>query len=497
MSGSNAAAVWDGVFATPDPWSYDDGYEQQKRAHLLQLTPRTAVHALEVGCAEGHFTVTLAAVVQRVTALDVSRIALERAAARCSHLSNVAFHWGDAFEELPPGPFDAIVCSEVLYYARNRFVLDRMLERLAARLTPAGHLIVAHPHVVADDRSRTGFDFHEVGTQFIGQRLHRVGRLRLTAELETELYRMQVFRKSTPNDRADSPVERNTAQHGLQPTDRAWPFVKWGGCDVTAAEARHLWRSPRIPVLMYHRIAESGPAGLAAYRVSPERFREQLSFLRREGYRSISLPEAVRLLAEDAPPAGRFVVFTFDDAYVDFIEQAWPLLREHGFTATVFVPVSWVGIRAEWDRRYGEPAPIMTWDQIRRVHQEGASIGSHAADHRRLIGLTGEHEVVDSIESIGREIGARPDVFSFPFNAADDAAREAVAAAGYQCAVLGPGLLDGRSDPSAIPRQEVYGSYGIAEFAALLSGLEPAALPARIWYRWQRAIRDRRTYTDF
>ena len=49
-------------------------------------------------------------------------------------------------------------------------------------------------------------------------------------------------------------------------------------------------RAPRpLPILMYHRIAQSGSSELARGRVSPRRFAEQLRFLQDRGYRSVSL----------------------------------------------------------------------------------------------------------------------------------------------------------------------------------------------------------------
>jgi tRNA/tmRNA/rRNA uracil-C5-methylase (TrmA/RlmC/RlmD family) len=83
---------WDQTFALPDPWAYNSDYEVVKRAQTLSLLPEEPfAEALEVGCAEGHFTVGLAAKVQRLTSIDISSRALKRAGDRCAALQNVAF----------------------------------------------------------------------------------------------------------------------------------------------------------------------------------------------------------------------------------------------------------------------------------------------------------------------------------------------------------------------------------------------------------------------
>ena len=53
-------------------------------------------------------------------------------------------------DELPAG-FDLIVCSEVLYYIGDGADLRRFARRLAAALTPGGHLLVTHAKAVVDD----------------------------------------------------------------------------------------------------------------------------------------------------------------------------------------------------------------------------------------------------------------------------------------------------------------------------------------------------------
>lgn len=93
-----------------------------------------------------------------------------------------------------------------------------------------------------------------------------------------------------------------------------------------------------VPVLMYHHVTPSG----GAINVSPENFRQQLAWLRAHGYQSLNCQQfAAHLAGKPAPK--RSVLITFDDGYLDNYVYAWPLLREFGFHAVIFLVTGWVG----------------------------------------------------------------------------------------------------------------------------------------------------------
>ena len=132
----------------PDRWSYETStYDRERFAAVLRaIGPGRHKRVLEVGCSEGVFTRALASDdrVGTVTAADVSPRALATARRRCEGLSNVSFVAGSVVNSAPPGPFDLIVCSEVLYYVGGRRRL--LAHELAGRLTLGGTLVLEHPH---------------------------------------------------------------------------------------------------------------------------------------------------------------------------------------------------------------------------------------------------------------------------------------------------------------------------------------------------------------
>lgn len=128
-----------------DPWGYETRpYERDKYLRTLAaIGPGPFEHALELGCSIGVFTELLARRSRSLLAVDAAPTALARARTRLSHAPHVAFELRDLPWELPDGPFDLIVASELLYYW-DAALVSAALERLEALLTPGGRLIAVH-----------------------------------------------------------------------------------------------------------------------------------------------------------------------------------------------------------------------------------------------------------------------------------------------------------------------------------------------------------------
>src|SRR5579863_4430845 len=105
----------------------------------------------------------------------------------------------------------------------------------------------------------------------------------------------------------------------------------------------------KVPILMYHSIDDTGPAALASYRILPSRFQQQIEFLKENGYYSITLDQWAKAVRDRQILPGRPIVITFDDGYLNFLNQAWPVMRRYGFTATMFVVTGKVGGVADWE----------------------------------------------------------------------------------------------------------------------------------------------------
>lgn len=130
--------------------------------------------------------------------------------------------------------------------------------------------------------------------------------------------------------------------------------------------------------------------------------------------RVLPLAQALAEPADEKPT----VVVSFDDAYANFYERAWPLLRELGLPATLFVPVGFIEGKC--------PAPIggvaglgpVSWAQLAEMVASGLlTIGSHSWSHpdlRTLDSGTARRELADSRRRLEEELGTPVEAFCYP-----------------------------------------------------------------------------------
>ena len=210
-----------------------------------------------------------------------------------------------------------------------------------------------------------------------------------------------------------------------------------------------------LRVLSYHRIAEEGaPPWLSPRLVSatPGVFARQMKHLARH-YHVVSMERVLDAVLQGTSLPKRAVLLTFDDAYVDFGQVAWPILRSLGLPATLFVVTAHASDtkrRFWWDRLYhcvvncastsyetatgslslgslrqrtetvhriqalvksmphaegmrlieeicsqfqepnSAPVSTMGWDELRQLAREGVTLGAHTQTHPILTQLAAE-----------------------------------------------------------------------------------------------------------
>jgi len=100
---------------------------------------------------------------------------------------------------------------------------------------------------------------------------------------------------------------------------------------------RSKWRSQRLLILAYHGISlDDEHLWNPGLYMPSEVFRARLSLIKKSGCNVLPLTEALRrLYAGDLPE--KSVTITFDDGTYDFYCQAYPLLREFDYPATLYL----------------------------------------------------------------------------------------------------------------------------------------------------------------
>ncbi len=123
-----------------------------------------------------------------------------------------------------------------------------------------------------------------------------------------------------------------------------------------------------VPVLCYHRFADTCDASLCT---PTELFKRQMAYLKQNGYKVISMADFLDFLRYRRSIPQKAVVITMDDGYHSAYEIAFPILEQHGFTATLFVYTDFVGTSKS----------AISWEQLRKMKAAGFEIGSHSLSH--------------------------------------------------------------------------------------------------------------------
>ena len=167
-----------------------------------------------------------------------------------------------------------------------------------------------------------------------------------------------------------------------------------------------------VPILTYHNLAEQAKGRLVLGAAS---FREQMRYLKANGYRVVSLADFVAFTRLERQLPQRAVVLTFDDGYRAFREHAYPVLKELGFTATLFIYTDWVGT--------GRGA--LSWTDLRELAAAGFDIQAHTKSHADLRRAAGETEaqyarrmqaeLEQPQELFNRHMGRRSQMLAYPY----------------------------------------------------------------------------------
>ncbi len=204
------------------------------------------------------------------------------------------------------------------------------------------------------------------------------------------------------------------------------------------------YRHYEVPVIMYHRVVkDESEAGIHGTYVTAEKFRAHLQYLKDQGYQTVTFEDLRDNRYKQRFDRGnKWVVLTFDDGYVDNYTTAFPILKEFGFKAVIFL----VSDRKynSWDADVTPPQKqekrfeLMPSEMVKEMIAYGIEFGAHTLDHPHLEQLEPEEarrEIVESKRQL-EELYQRPfKTFAYPYGGLNEEVKTMVAEAGFDFAV--------------------------------------------------------------
>ena len=209
-----------------------------------------------------------------------------------------------------------------------------------------------------------------------------------------------------------------------------------------------------VRILSYHRVNDQVKNYIT---VSVDEFKNQMRFLAKQRYRMISLCDFV-----EGRAGPRSVVITFDDGYGDNYEQAFPILRGFGFTATIFCIAKAIGHEG-----------YLTKENILEMHAAGFEFGSHTLSHPHLpqISSVDKWQEIDGSKRLLEEtLGFPVDFFCYPYGEWEPESVDLVAKAGFRGACTNLPGANEKMDPFFLRRTEIGAPDTAGDFKKKMAG---------------------------
>jgi peptidoglycan/xylan/chitin deacetylase (PgdA/CDA1 family) len=221
--------------------------------------------------------------------------------------------------------------------------------------------------------------------------------------------------------------------------------------------------SSEIVFLMYHELelpgrplVQSAP-GYVRYILSDTAFRTQIKWLKENGWRGLSVSEALLYPSEKA------VAITFDDGCETDLIAATPLLHDAGFHATFYATAGFL-----------DKPGYMSAAQLRELHDVGFEIGCHSMTHAYLNDLSPQElqvEIVNAKEKLQDITGSKIEHFSCPGGRYDQRTLAMAKQAGY-CSVANSHIHANSSltSPYELGRVAIMRDTSVASLARICTG---------------------------
>lgn len=212
-------------------------------------------------------------------------------------------------------------------------------------------------------------------------------------------------------------------------------------------------KKKEVVAFVYHRF---GNPKYPSTNISLDDFENHLDYLKTNGFTMMRFGEAIDYLSNpQLPYIENVACITIDDGFKTFNTNALPLLKKHGFNATLFINSESVG-----------NADFMTWEELKEVHRTGVEIGNHSHSHAYFLNESEatrmeifRKDLQKCQEEIKKYLGFYPDVFAYPYGEFDIPMKQALKELGFKAAAAQHSGVMYANDIFAMPRFPMAGPF--------------------------------------
>lgn len=183
-----------------------------------------------------------------------------------------------------------------------------------------------------------------------------------------------------------------------------------------------LYTKKEMPIIMYHRVIDdTKDIGVHGTYLTQEKFRSHLQYLKDNGYQTVTFKDLDNNNYKKRFDKGnKFVILTFDDGYVDNYKVAFPILKEFGFKAVIFLLSN--STYNKWDAENPvnpeKKFDLMSDKQIKEMMDYGIEFGAHTMHHPFLATIDineAKEEIEKSIKDLEARFNYKITTFAYPY----------------------------------------------------------------------------------
>ncbi len=219
-------------------------------------------------------------------------------------------------------------------------------------------------------------------------------------------------------------------------------------------------------VFMYHKF---GVSKYPSTSVTINQLENHITELTKDKYNILPLNFIVDAIINDANLPENTIGISIDDADESFFEVAWPLFKKNNIPVTLFVTT---GTIVNNNKNY------LNWDEIRKLKEEGVTIGAHSHTHAHMPDLSIDEvkkEIEISNKIFLKELGEIPSLFAYPYGETSNEIINLIKNYKFKVAFgQHSGIINETSNMYYLPRfslNEKYGEIDRVKFAASSKGL--------------------------